>query len=124
MVPDVLEEEDPGPALGDDPPDMGPQVAGVVLSPPASGDGERLARIPRKEVIHDSAPRAAVEGCKVTPDRRLSQAAFSHARDQDPGSECFVFHEAYCSSLSHGEVESKIKASDASAKRKSPESGR
>lgn len=123
MIADVFEEDEGGGGLLDDSEDVRPEMPEVVLPLSASGHGERLARVARKEVIHDSTPRSAIEGCKVTPDRRASQGAFSHARDQDPGRECFVFHEANCSSLSHGETESKIKASDASAERKPSESG-
>ncbi len=123
VVADVFEPDESGLGLFDDAADLRPEMAGIVFSGEVPGDAEGLAGIARKEEIHDSTPRAAVEGCKVTPDRRWSQGAFSHARDQDCGGECFVFHEANCSSLSHGETPSKIKTSDASAKRKPSEFG-
>jgi hypothetical protein len=123
VVADVFEPDEGGLGLFDDAADLRPEMAGIVLAGEVPGDAEGLAGIARKDAIHDSAPRAAVKGCKVTPDRSLSQGALSHARDQDSGCERFVFHEANCSSLSHGEAPSKIKTPDASAKRKSSESG-
>lgn len=77
---DVLEEDELGLDLADDPGDLGPEVPGIVPPPPVAGDGEGLAGIAGKDEMNAAAPRAAVEGSKVAPDSSLRQAAVSHAR--------------------------------------------
>ena len=46
-------------------------------------DGERLARIASSDDVHRAAPRAAVEGGNVVPDRRRIQGRVFHPRHED-----------------------------------------
>ncbi len=67
---DVLEEDERGSALVDDPSHFGPEVALVAFAEALAGDAEGLARVARSDEIHDSTPRAAIEGSQIVGDRR------------------------------------------------------
>jgi hypothetical protein len=69
MMGDILDEHEGRFGLSDDPGDMRPEVARIVRAPALARDGERLARIARSDDVHRAAPRAAVEGGNVVPDR-------------------------------------------------------
>jgi hypothetical protein len=75
---DVLEEDRGGLALSDDADELGPQGAFVVVTFELAGKAVRLARQARSDEIHDAAPRAAVEGRKIVPNRRWLQGRFFH----------------------------------------------
>src|SRR6266446_4293797 len=79
---DVLAEDTIRPALADDPQHLVDEEAVVVGSEPLSGDAVGLAWIARSDAMNDAAPRSSVEGGKVRPDRRRSQVARLHARNQ------------------------------------------
>jgi len=83
MMGDVLEEHEGRLDLADDADDMRPEVARVVRAPAFARDGERLARIARSDDVHRAAPRAAVEGGNVVPDRRPIQDRVFHPRHED-----------------------------------------
>ena len=83
MMGDVLEEDEGRLNLADDPGDMGPEVPRVVRAPALARDGERLARIARSDDVQCAAPRAAVEGGNVVPDRRRIQGRVFHPRHED-----------------------------------------
>ncbi len=53
-------------------------VRQVVGAPALAGCAERLARIARREDIHEAAPRPALEGGNVIPDRRFRQGLVFH----------------------------------------------
>lgn len=82
MIGDVFEEHEPGLALSYDPGGIGPEVAGVLLPGSASRDAERLTRISHRDNIHDSVPRAAIEGLEIVPDRREIQGLVFHPRHE------------------------------------------
>ena len=63
--------------------DLREQMARIALALPLSGEAERLARVARKQAIHDSTPWAAIEGSQVTPERSELHGAVRHARRQD-----------------------------------------
>ena len=67
---DVLAEDTTRPHLFDDSQHMveQPPVIGATSALPRDTVG--LARVARSDAIHNSTPRSAVEGGKVTPDRR------------------------------------------------------
>lgn len=64
--------------LVDDPRDFGPEVTRIRLTPAFSGRTERLAGVAGREDIHAIAPRAAIEGSQVVPDRCLIQGRVCH----------------------------------------------
>ena len=83
MMGDILEEDEGRFDFADDAGDMRPEVARIVRAPALAGDGERLARIARSDDVHRAAPRAAVKGGKVVPDRRRIQGRVFHPRHED-----------------------------------------
>jgi len=83
MSSDVFENNESWSALSDDPGDVRPEVARVVLPGATTGDAERLAWITRSDEIHDSTPRASVEGGEVRPDRRAIQQRVLHPGHED-----------------------------------------
>lgn len=80
---DVLEEDDGGLDLFDDADEVGPERALVVVPSSLPGDGVGLAREARREEIHDSTPRVAVEGREIVPDRRAIQGRVFHPRHEN-----------------------------------------
>jgi hypothetical protein len=75
---DVLGEDDTRPHFADDPLDLGPQVPGIGLAPALSGEAEGLAGITGSEEMNAIAPRSAVEGSQIVPDRCLIQGLVRH----------------------------------------------
>lgn len=78
MAFDVFEEAPFGIELLGNPPDVGPEMAGIILALAPPGEAERLARISGSEDMNLSAPRRAVEGGNVIPDRSLIQGLVFH----------------------------------------------
>jgi hypothetical protein len=89
MTGDVLDANETGSKLSNEPLDVGPEVSFVVVLHPLSGSRPRLARDAANDAIHDSSPRACVKGSEVTPDRSRIQVPFFHAADQYRG--CISF---------------------------------
>ncbi|MDQ0516750.1 hypothetical protein QO015_002363 [Kaistia geumhonensis] len=95
MMGDILEEDEGRLDLADDAGDMRPEVARVVGTPALARDGERLARIARSDDVHRTAPRVAVEGGNVVPDRRAIQGRIFHPRHESGCGEGFPFDMAH-----------------------------
>jgi hypothetical protein len=109
----VLHEHKYGLHLRDDPGDVRPEVARIGGAELLPGDAERLARVSRRDEIHDSTPASTVEGGKVRPDRRLIQNAVLHSRDQERGCGSFPLHVAHGSVVgSEGQGEPELEAAD------------
>lgn len=117
MPADVLEEAESRFDLAHDAGDVGPEVSGVFLSELASGDGERLARIAAMDDIHRAAPRSAVEGGKVVPDRRAIQGRVFHPRHERGRRVGFPLNVTHSSVSGVGEVQSEVESSGARAER-------
>lgn len=115
MTADVLEEAQARFDLAHDAGDVRPQMARVFIAELASGDGKRLARIAAMDDIHEAAPRFAVEGGNVVPDRRAIQGRVfhpCHERGRRVGFPLDVTH----SSISWGgDMESEVKTSGSGA---------
>jgi hypothetical protein len=79
---DVLEEAERWMYFFDNPGDVWPQVALVLMPLALACDAERLARVARSDEIHDATPRFAVEGGNVIPDRCLIQGLVFHPRHE------------------------------------------
>jgi hypothetical protein len=114
MAGDVLAKSESWSALSDDSGNFGPEVARIALTASLTGEGEGLAGISRCEDIHDSTPRAAVEGSEVTPDRSLVQETSLHRFDHDGSGEGFPLHVAHCFSRSDA-AEAEVDSADAGA---------
>lgn len=112
----VLEEDEGGCGLGDDPGDIGPEVAGVVGSTAVSAKAEGLAGITGSDDMNAAAPRAAVEGSQIVPDRSRSQGRVCHPRHESGCGETVSLDMTYSAVSGHCDVQAEIKASDTGAK--------
>ena len=117
MMGDVLEEDEGRLDLANDPGDMWPEVARVIRAPAFARDGERLARIARSDDVHCAAPRAAVEGSNIVPDRRRIQGRVFHPRHEDGCGVGFPFDMAHSTISGDGDGEPEIEPASAGAKR-------
>jgi hypothetical protein len=118
---DVFEEDPRRLRLAHDARDVRPEVARIVRAALVAGDRERLARITRSDEVHDSTPRAAVEGCEIVPNRRVAQGRVVH-----PGHECgrrmgVSLDITHSAGSRLGDVEAEIEAAVAGAEREKPE---
>lgn len=115
MAGDVLKEDMLGLTLSNDAGDVRPQVARVCSAKPLAGDGEGLARVARSEPIHDSTPRAAVEGSQIAPHRERSHEALRHRVRQDRHGEGFPLNAADDASAWKNELDGSVKAAASGA---------
>lgn len=115
MAFDILEETPFGIDFTDDPDDLGPQVPRIVLSPPVAGEGERLAGISSSEDMNLSTPSCAVEGCNITPDRRLIQGLVFHPCHERCRRESFPLNETYSSISGLGDMKANFETADPGA---------
>lgn len=105
---DVLGEHCPGPNFTDDPLDLGPKVARIALSLPRPGQAEGLARISGSEDMNAAAPRSAVEGSQVTPDRSLIQGRVRHPGHESGRGMGFALDETNSAMSGFGDGQAKV----------------
>lgn len=115
MMGDVLEEDEGRLDLADDAGDMRPEVPRVVRAPALARDGERLARIARSDDVHRAAPRAAVEGCNIVPDRRAIQGRVFHPRHESGCGVGFPLNMAHSTISGDGDGEPEVETARAGA---------
>ena len=108
MMGDILEEDEGRLDLADDAGDMRPEVARVVSTPALARDRERLARIARSDDVHRAAPRAAIEGSNVVPDRCAIQGRVFHPRHENGCGEGFPFDMAHSTISGDGDDEPEV----------------
>lgn len=82
MAFDVFEEHPSWPDLAHDARDLGPQVSGILFAAASSGLTEGLAGITGRDDMNTAAPRSAVKGSQIVPDRRRSQGLVAHPRHE------------------------------------------
>jgi hypothetical protein len=78
MAGHVLKEAHGGPHFGDDPGDVWPEVSRIMLALAVAGKREGLAGISGSDEMNFAAPRKAVEGFEIVPDRSRSQGRVRH----------------------------------------------
>lgn len=89
---DVLPEDILRPHLFDDAAELPEEPRAFPVKPALpAGPGEVLAGCPARDDIHLAAPRAAVEGGEVIPDRSAIQGLGFHPGHEDGRSEGFPF---------------------------------
>ena len=115
MCIDVLEKDVLRLALADNPRDFGPEMTRVFASAFLPGCAERLAWISRNEAMNLSAPRAAVEGSEVAPNRSFIEGAVCKTRSQERRCSSFPFHVTDGSSCWDSELKPKVESTDAGA---------
>jgi hypothetical protein len=112
MAGDVLKENKSRFTLSDDPCDMGPEVTRIFNSGATTSDGKRLARVSRRDDIHDSTPRMAVEGCEIVPHRRSIQGLVFHPRHESGRAEGFPLNVTNSTVSIEGDVEAKVESAN------------
>lgn len=115
MMGDILEKDEGRLDLSNDPSDMRPEVARVVRTPALARDRERLARIARSNDVHRAAPRAAVKGGNVVPDRRAIQGRVFHPRHESGCGVGFPFDMAHSTISGDGDGEPEVEPARAGA---------
>ena len=123
MMGDVLTEDERRRALSDNAGDVRPEVARVGGREPPACDRERLARIARKHDVHAAAPRSAVEGGNVVPDRRVIQGRVFHPGHEQGRGICFSLDVTHSPVVGTGEDEPEVEPADAGAEREAEQSG-
>lgn len=116
MAGDVFEKAPFRRDLADDAGDIGPQVARVFLAEPASRQRERLAGITGSDDMNAAAPRSAVEGFEIVPDRSRSQGRVCHPCHENGRGETVSLDMAHSSISGFGDVQADIQSSDTGAK--------
>jgi hypothetical protein len=121
MMGDILEEHEGRLDLGNDAGDMRPEVAWVIGTPALARNGERLARIARSDDVHRAAPRAAVEGSNIVPDRCAIQGRVFHPRHESGCGVGFPFDMAHSTISGDGDGEPEVEPARAGAEREAEE---
>lgn len=103
--------------LGDDALDFGPQVPRVLAAAPEPADRKRLARVAGSDEIHLAAPRAAVEGASVTPDRCVIQRLVCHPGHEGGRGVGFPLDKANSSIAGLRDMQAELQASKSRAQR-------
>jgi hypothetical protein len=115
MTADVFKETNGGFNLAHDAGDVWPEMARVFIAELSSGDGKWLARIASMDDIHEAAPRSAVEGGNVVPDRRAIQGRVFHPRHERRCRVGFPLDVTHSSISWDGDMESEVKTSGSGA---------
>lgn len=119
MPADIFEETERRSDFINDASNMRPEMARIFVAELSSCDAEGLAGIASMDDIHRFAPRFAVEGLNIVPDRSLTQSLICHPR-HERGRSIGVPLDVTNSSISgDGDVESEVKTAGTSAERKS-----
>ncbi len=121
MAGDVFEEDPFRGDLVDDAGDGRPEVAGIIGSPSVAGLAEGLAGITGREEIHAAAPRSAVEGSQIVPDRRRSQGRVFHPGHESGRGVGFPLDVTHSSIAGLGDVKAEVETSVAGAQGKASE---
>jgi hypothetical protein len=112
----VLDEQHRRVTVDEDAVDVRPEPPLVVDAGATSGDAGGLAGESRSDEIHSSAPRSAVEGCEIVPDRNRSQARFFHPRHESGCNVGLPLDNAHKASPSgEREVDGVLKSEEAAA---------
>lgn len=115
---DVLGKDGGGANLGDDPLDLGPEVAGIAFPPPLSREAEWLAGIAGREDMNAATPRSAVEGSQIVPDRRWLQGLVFHPGHESGRSMGFPLDETHSAISGLGNADAEVKPCISGAERK------
>jgi hypothetical protein len=115
MMGDIFKKDEGRLDLADDAGDMRPEVARIGRAPALARDGERLARIARRDDVHRAAPWFAVEAGNVVPDRRAIQGRVFHPRHDSGCGEGFPFDIAHRTISGQCDGEPEVDATGAGA---------
>jgi len=116
MAGDVFKEGPFGPDFPDDACNVGPEVAGVLVALAVAREGEGLAGITGSDDMNAAAPRSAVEGLEIVPDRSRSQGRVCHPCHENGRRETVSLDMTYSPVSGFSEAKAEIQSSDTGAK--------
>jgi hypothetical protein len=119
MAWDVLDEHPFGATLGNDPGDVGPEVAGIVGPAASARSAERLAGVSGEDGVKGTVEGVGVEAAQIVPDRGRGEIPRALGGDEHGAGPVLPFDEASGVVSRLGEHEAQIKASAACAEGKS-----
>jgi hypothetical protein len=115
MPADIFEEAKRRFDLADNTGNVWPEMSRVFVAEFFSGNAEGLAGIAAMNDIHRAAPRLAVEGANVVPDRRLIQGFIFHPRHESGRGVCFPFDITNSSISGDSDVEAEVETTGSGA---------
>ena len=115
MPDDVFKEAPFGGDFGNDAGDGRPEVARVILAFPVPREAERLAGITGRDEMNAAAPRFAVEGLEIVPDRSRCQDRVFHPGHESGRGETVSLDITHSAISGFGEVDSEVEASNSGA---------
>ncbi len=95
----------------EDPPDVGPDVAGVIFTFAVPCVRKGLTGISGSEAMYFATPRFAVERSNVVPDRSLAYGRVRHPRHESGRGVTFPLDVTYSTGSRDGDPNTKFKAS-------------
>ncbi len=108
----VFTEDEGGFDFANDSGKFRPEVARVTCSETLAGVTEWLARVAARYEIHNAAPRSAIEGFEIVPDRRSIQGLVFHPRHESGRCVGFPLNVSHGSvGVPEGKLESELKSS-------------
>lgn len=119
---DVFNEHEPGSYLANDPSELAPESAPLASDAlPLSCVADVLAGESASDAIHAAAPRAAIEGDNIVPDRRLLQGRVFHPRHESGRGVGFPLDVHHSATSGHGECDTEVESSSSSEEGTHPE---
>jgi hypothetical protein len=117
-APDIFQQDAVRSYFANDPRHVRPEIAVVVGPALLAGVGVGLARESSSDEIHRSAPRAAVEGAEIVPDKSLIQNLFLHPRHESGRCKAVPLNVTHSAgSASGGEFDPEVEHPDSGAER-------
>ena len=116
MSGDVFEETPFGGDFADDPGDVRPEVSGIVCAAPKPAEGERLAGITGRDKMNAAAPRPAIKGFEIVPDRSRSQGRVRHPRHEGGRGKTVSLDITHGAISGFCQMQSEIQSADTGAK--------
>ena len=112
---DVFEKDPFGAALGDDPGDLGPEVAGVVSTTAFASCAEGLAWISGEDDVEGPTKGPGIKAAQIVPDRGLGEIPGALGGDENSARPFFPLDKGAGVIAGLSEHEAQIKASAACA---------
>lgn len=116
MARHVFKEAPFRPGFGHDAGDVRPEVPGIARSLAQAREGEGLTGITGRDEMYAPAPRSAIEGSQIVPDRSRSQGRVRHPRHESGRGETVSLDIAHGAISGFRQLQAEIQSSDTGAK--------
>ena len=115
MTGNIFEKDPLGAAFGDDPGNLGPEMAGIIGPAALSGRAEGLAGISGQDDVEGATKGPGIKAAQIVPDWRWGEVARALGGDEDGARPVLPLDEGAGVVSRFGEHEAQIKASAACA---------